>query len=91
MEKTRVMYREMGVRPPPIATDGRPLGLTPTELQVAILVAGGRTNEEIAKKSQRRTRTISTHLSNIYTKLEIGGAGARVRLGNLVREAGLLE
>ncbi|MCH7990862.1 MAG: AAA family ATPase [Gemmatimonadetes bacterium] len=91
LEKTRGMYREMGVRPPPIATDGRPLGLTPTELQVAILVAGGRTNEEIAKKSQRRTRTISTHLSNIYTKLGIGGAGARVRLGNLVREAGLLE
>jgi len=58
---------------------------------VAILVAGGLTNEEIARKSQRRTRTISTHLSNIYTKLEIGGAGARVRLGNLVREAGLLE
>jgi DNA-binding NarL/FixJ family response regulator len=36
-------------------------------------------------------RTVSTHLSNSYGKLGIGGAGARMRLGNMIRDAGLLE
>lgn len=91
LEKARAMYIEMGVTPPSIPNDGRALGLTKAELQVAILVAHGLTTKQLAGKTKRTTRTISTHLSNIYTKLGIGGAGARARLGNLVREAGLLE
>ena len=48
-------------------------------------------NGQIAKQLRCSVRTVSTHLSNIYGKLDIGGAGARMRLGNLVREEGLLE
>jgi tetratricopeptide (TPR) repeat protein len=90
-EKTRTMYREMGVRPPPMPVDGGPLGLTPTELEVAKAVAKGLPNSGVAAEVGCKTRTVGTHLSNIYAKLEIGGPGARVRLGNRVREAKLID
>jgi len=91
LEKTRAMYREMGLRPPPIGVRDSPLGLTAAESKVAIRVAQGMTNKAIAVDLRCAVRTVSTHLSNIYQKSDIGGAGARVRLGNLVREAGLLD
>ena len=91
LEKTRAMYRQVGVRPPPIASDGGPLGLTPSELAVAVRVAKGLSNKAIAVELKCATRTASTHLSNIYSKLDIGGPGARVRLGNRIREEGLLD
>jgi tetratricopeptide (TPR) repeat protein len=91
LEKTRAMYREMGVRPPSISKGDGPLGLTGAERKVAIEVARGRTNKATAANLRCSVRTVSTHLSNIYTKLGVGGPGARVRLGNLVREAGLLD
>lgn len=91
LEKTRAMYREAGVRPPPVPVEDGPMGLTPSELKVATLVAGGMSNKAIANELRCATRTVSTHLSNIYTKRDIGGPGARVRLGNQIREVGLLE
>ena len=91
LEKTRAMYRDIGARPPPIAVEGGPLGLTPSEVAVAIRVAQGMSNRQIATELKCATRTASTHLSNIYSKLDIGGPGARVRLGNRVREAGLID
>ncbi|MDH3422797.1 MAG: AAA family ATPase [Gemmatimonadota bacterium] len=91
LEKTRGMYRQMGVRPPAIRSDNGPLGLTPSELKVAQRVARGLSNKAIAVDLRCATRTVSTHLSNIYTKLEIGGPGARVRLGNLLRDEGLFD
>jgi len=91
LEKTRAMYREMSTRPPPMPVEDGPLGLTPSELNVGVLVARGLSNKGVANELKCATRTVSTHLSNIYTKLEIGGPGARVRLGNLVREQGLLD
>lgn len=91
LAKTRAMYRELGGRPPPVRSEGGPLGLTPAELSVARYVAEGLSNKAIAGKLRSKPRTVSTHLSNIYTKLDIGGPGARVRLGNLIREAGALE
>jgi len=87
LEKTREMYRQMDRRPPPIPTSGGPLGLTDAEWKVGVLVAEGLSNKEIAKKLRCAVRTVSTHLSNIYAKRDVGGPGARVRLGNLVREA----
>jgi tetratricopeptide (TPR) repeat protein len=91
LEKTRAMYREMGMRPPPLPVADGPLGLTPAELTIAKSVAGGMSNKAVAVELGCSSRTVSTHLSNIYTKLDIGGPGARVRLGNLVREAGHLN
>jgi non-specific serine/threonine protein kinase len=78
-------------RPPSVSTSDGPMGLTDAELKVALLVAEGLSNGQIAKKLRCSVRTVSTHLSNIYGKLSIGGAGARMRLGNLVREQGLIE
>ena len=91
LEKTRIMYREQDLRPPPITNPDQPLGLTPAELQVAILVARGMSNGKIAATLGCATGTVRTHLQNIYKKLDIGGTGARYRLAELVREAGLLE
>ena len=84
------MYRELEVRPPPVPTSDNELGLTATELKVAIHAAQGLSNKAIAVKLRCATRTVSTHLSNIYTKLGIGGSGARIRLGQIMREAGLV-
>lgn len=91
LEKTRAMYRDVGLRPPSIRRSEGPLGLTGAEGRVARLVASGMSNKAIAAELRCATRTVSTHLSNMYTKLEIGGPGARVRLGNMVRDAGLLD
>ncbi|NNL31399.1 MAG: AAA family ATPase [Gemmatimonadetes bacterium] len=91
LEKTRAMYRENGVRPPPIPTSDNELGLTATELKVATLAAQGLSNKAMGAQLRCATRTVSTHLSNIYSKLEIGGSGARMRLGQIMREAGFVE
>ena len=90
-EKTRADYKAMGLKAPTEHRDDGPLGLTPEELEVARLAAQGMSNPQIANSRKSQVRTISTHLSNIYKKLDIGGAGARVRLGNMVRDAGLLD
>ncbi len=91
LEKTRAMFREMGLRPPSIPSSDNVLGLTPTELKVARLVAQGLSNKAIGVQLGSATRTVSTHLSNVYGKLEIGGPGARMRLGKLLGESGLEE
>lgn len=91
LEKTRGMYREMDVRPPPVPTTDNELGLTATELKVAVLVAKGLSNKASAAQLRCSVRTVSTHLSNIYAKLDIGGPGARMRLAKMMREAGLVE
>jgi DNA-binding CsgD family transcriptional regulator len=86
LEKARGMYRENGLRPPPLPTPTGPLGLTPTETQVAILVTAGQTNGECADVLGSSVRTVGTHLHNIYKKLGIGGNGARAKLGHRIRE-----
>lgn len=91
LRKARDMFHQMGARPPVIPSPGSPLGLTPAELDVAKLVAQGLSNKAIGVELGSATRTVSTHLSNVYGKLDIGGPGARVRLGKLLREEGLVE
>jgi len=55
-------------------TDG---GLTAREREIALLVASGRTNREIAEQLVLSTRTIEAHLRTIYGKL---GLRSRVEL-----------
>jgi len=45
--------------------------LTPQELQVATLVAGGATNREAAAALFLSAKTIEFHLSHVYEKLGI--------------------
>ena len=57
--------------------------LTPTERTVADLVADGLANRDIAAQLFVSRRTVETHVSAIYRKLEVG---SRVELVRLVLE-----
>jgi DNA-binding CsgD family transcriptional regulator len=45
--------------------------LTSTERRVADLVAAGRTNAEVAAELFMSQRTVESHLSRIYRKLDV--------------------
>jgi DNA-binding CsgD family transcriptional regulator len=66
---------------------GRPtvgwVSLTPTELDVARLVAEGATNPAIAQKLMMTVNTVKTHLAHIFTKLDIT---SRAQLASLVTQ-----
>jgi DNA-binding CsgD family transcriptional regulator len=47
-------------------------GLSPRELQIARLVAGGSTNHAIARSLDISTWTVSTHMRRIFAKLSVG-------------------
>ena len=55
--------------------------LTPTERDVAALVAEGATNPDIDRKLVMTVNTVKTHLGHIYTKLDIN---SRAQLAALV-------
>ena len=48
-----------------------PAGLTGREVEVLQLVAGGMTNNEIAGQLYLSVKTVSRHLSNIFTKIGV--------------------
>lgn len=48
-----------------------PVALTPQELTVARLVAGGRSNREVASELVISVKTVEFHLGHIYTKLGV--------------------
>jgi DNA-binding CsgD family transcriptional regulator len=63
--KARDELARIGGRPP------SPAGLTPTEEQVARLVAGGGTNREVAETLFMSVHTVDAHLRRIYRKLQV--------------------
>ncbi|MEM6997066.1 MAG: FHA domain-containing protein [Myxococcota bacterium] len=63
------------------------VGLSPRELEVAVLVADGLTSQEIADTLHISPRTVSKHLGNIYDRLGLPG---RAALARLVVQRGLL-
>jgi DNA-binding CsgD family transcriptional regulator len=65
---------------------GRPVrtgALTPTERQIADLVAAGRTNHEVARALSLSPKTVEWNLSKIYRKL---GVRSRSELGAKLRK-----
>jgi len=83
---TRDVIRELGLRPPaktPLAGAGV---LTGREVDVARLVAARKSNKEIATALGISPRTVSTHLSSIFVKLEVTSRG---ELADVVRRQGL--
>jgi DNA-binding NarL/FixJ family response regulator len=54
------------------ADAGASLGLTPREREVLGLLAGGRTNRQIADQLFITEKTASVHVSNILGKLAVG-------------------
>ena len=84
---TRDVIRELGLRPPaktPLAGVGT---LTGREVDVARLVASRQSNKEIASALGISPRTVSTHLSSIFLKLEVASRG---ELADVARRQGLL-
>jgi DNA-binding CsgD family transcriptional regulator len=84
---TRDVIRELGLRPPartPLAGVG---ALTGREVDVARLAAAHKSNKEIAAALDISPRTVSTHLSSIFTKLEVASRG---ELADVARRQGLV-
>jgi DNA-binding CsgD family transcriptional regulator len=54
----------------PLSADGAG-SLTPSERRVADLAAGGQTNREIAQGLFLSVKTVETHLSSVYRKLDV--------------------
>jgi DNA-binding CsgD family transcriptional regulator len=82
--KTRDMFRELGIRPPSrTPSSGAGTGaLTGREVEVARMVSERKSNKAIAKALDISSRTVSTHLSNIFKKV---GVTSRGELADLVR------
>jgi DNA-binding NarL/FixJ family response regulator len=62
--------------------------LTPQELQVALIVAGGASNREAATALFLSTKTIEFHLAHIYRKL---GVRTRSQLAGVAARRGWLD
>jgi ATP/maltotriose-dependent transcriptional regulator MalT len=62
--------------PVPAATPAQSL-LTAREREVMLLVAGGRSNEQIAAELVLSVRTVERHVENIYGKIGVSGRTAR--------------
>jgi predicted ATPase/DNA-binding CsgD family transcriptional regulator len=58
---------------PPVVDAAAALGLTPRELDVLLLLVGGRTDREIAATLFIGARTVQTHVSNIIAKFGVSG------------------
>ncbi len=63
-----------GVRPPPDQISR----LTPQELRILRLVAGGLSNAQIAAEAHLSAATVRTHLKNLYKKLRCGSRAEAV-------------
>jgi DNA-binding NarL/FixJ family response regulator len=57
-----------------------PFGLTPRELDVLRLVAEGLTDPEVAERLYVSPRTVSSHLTSVYTKLGVSSRAAATRI-----------
>jgi DNA-binding CsgD family transcriptional regulator len=86
LDKARGQFREVGARPP---SRGQVPGsglLSAREVEIARFVAARKSNKTIARELGISPRTVGTHLSNIFRKLEVD---SRAELGDRVREGGL--
>jgi DNA-binding CsgD family transcriptional regulator len=83
---TREQLRALGARPPSASAASGVNGLSAREAEIARLVAARKSNKEIGVALDISSRTVSTHLSNIFVKL---GVGSRGELTDLVRAGGL--
>jgi DNA-binding CsgD family transcriptional regulator len=79
---TREEIRALGARPPQRSTPSEG-ALTTRERDIARLLIERKTNREIGAALDISPRTVSTHLANVFQKLEIDSRGALI---DLVRE-----
>jgi DNA-binding CsgD family transcriptional regulator len=68
------------LQPAPATSRAAPYGLTARELEVLRLLVDGRSSHEIAATLFVSPRTVSTHITNIFTKLNVNSRAALVGL-----------
>jgi DNA-binding CsgD family transcriptional regulator len=73
-DRARAELGSLGLRPRRAAQAGVG-GLTPAERRVADLAASGLSTPRIAHTLSVTTKTVESHLGQVYRKLEIGGRG----------------
>jgi class 3 adenylate cyclase/DNA-binding NarL/FixJ family response regulator len=79
-QRVRTLLGTLGVRSRPGRAASRRGGpLSQRELEVALLVADGLTNAEIAERLTVSVRTVTSHLDHIYTRLGINSRAALAR------------
>jgi DNA-binding NarL/FixJ family response regulator len=76
-----------GEQPPPVDSDASGFGLTPRELDVLRLLVEGRSDREIGEALFIGTRTVQTHVSNLFAKL---GVNARAEAAAVAVRRGLV-
>ena len=81
LRAARVAFARLGARPDErraavLAADRTPGELTAREVEVLALVAGGRTNRDIATALGISEHTVARHLNNIFAKLDVTSRSA---------------
>ena len=79
IDRARQLLRRLGQRAPAPPRQRRAGSLSPREEQVARLVAAGLSNPEIAQRLYLSPRTVTTHLQNMYSRLELRSRAALTR------------
>ena len=85
---TRRIIAEFAKKPVPKICEEEIKRLTEREIEVLRLVAKGKTNEEIARELVIGEATVKTHVSNVFTKLDLRD---RVQAVVFAYESGLVQ
>jgi DNA-binding CsgD family transcriptional regulator len=91
LERTRNQFRELDARPPARASTPGAVGLTGRELEIARAIARHKSNKAIGAELKISVRTVTTHVSNIFRKLEVGSrreVAEAIRAAELAGEIG---
>lgn len=70
------LFEQIGARSGTATQTSAPAGLTAREVEVLELIANGLTNKEIAEALFLSAKTVSRHLSNIFTKIHVTSRAA---------------
>jgi len=89
LSAVRDQLRELGARPPARIVSEGAGALTGREREIARLVAARKSNKEIGRALGISSRTVSTHLSNVFAKLGVTSRGEltdRIRSDESLRD-----
>jgi DNA-binding NarL/FixJ family response regulator len=68
---TALLFSGLAAGPRTSIRDGKPASLTSREMEIALLVADGLANKEIARKLRLGNPTVKNHVHNILSKLNV--------------------
>ncbi len=68
-----------GAITPPVPVSGYPANLTEREVEVLRLIAAGLSNAEVGRRLYISPRTVNSHLTRIYDKLDVSSRSAATR------------